>query len=58
MNTKRKSFGIFTVIAACALAIWSTPARADMTLVDANTPPCPIIVNAKDNPLEGVAAKQ
>lgn len=39
----------FIALAVGALAVCaSTPSYADMTLVDAATPPCPIIYNERD----------
>jgi len=38
----------FLALAAIALAAWSTPIRADMVLVDATTPPCPLIYYERD----------
>jgi hypothetical protein len=60
MNLRKTYFRLLVVPAALVIltSCTRTPACADMTLVDANTPPCPILVNAKDNPLEGRAATQ
>jgi hypothetical protein len=50
-----------TVVAATAAALFCCTlesAFAELVVIDAKTPPCPIIVDIKDNPVEELAAKQ